>query len=1858
MIRTLSNCQLLEQIYESVNSLVYRGRRESDQRPIIVKILKEDYPTVAELTRYRQEYEITHSLSIEGVIDVYGIEPYQRTLAILLEDFGGCSLKDYFLGQPIPIQQFLTLAIRLVDILGKIHHQNIIHKDINPSNILWNPSNGALRIIDFGISTQLSRENPTLKNPQVLEGTLAYISPEQTGRMNRSLDYRSDFYSLGVTFYELLTGRLPFTTQDALELVHCHIAQQPIPPNELNPFVPDILSDLVLKLMAKRAEERYQNAFGIKSDLDYCREQLETWGHIEPFPLASRDRTGQFCIPQKLYGRDSEIQALLNAFERVTQSRETQVSRELVLVAGFSGIGKSSLVAEVHKPITQKRGYFIAGKYDQFQRDVPYSAFINAFQDLVKQLLTESEDQLAQWRDRLSAALGPNEQVVIDVIPEIQLITGPQPPVSVLGPTEAQNRFNLVFQSFIRVFCDPSHPLVLFLDDLQWIDSASLKLLKLMMMDEQMQSFLLIGAYRDNEVSVTHPLISLVTQLQDASVIVNTMTLKPLKANILTTLIGDTVHQPPEKTQSLAQLILQKTEGNPFFVNEFLKSLHAHNLLTFNAQSQCWDWEMEHIHAQDFTNNVIELLLNKLKRLPDETQEVLRFAACVGARFDLTTLSIICQRSRENVFQQLKVALQLGLILARSSLNEELVIEDFRFGHDRIQQAAYTLIDPEQKNDVHLRIGRLLWGNVISDAISDRIFEIVDHLNQAEHLITKQSERDEIAALNLRAGQKAKSSTAYGAAVRYLQIGLILLGENAWSRCYSLSLRLHEEAVEAAYLNQDYEIQEQLTTEVFKNAIQVLDQIKVYRVKILARSSQNRHLEATDIGFEVLGLLGLSFPTPTPDYLKQTLQHMTILRGDRAIADLIHLPEMDAEDKLASMQVLSDILSSGYQASFDRFIVSNLTQIELSLTYGNTLESAFAYDCYGITLCGVAREIDAGYDYGRLALEVVDQYDGKSTQSRVIFVFNAFIRHWKDPLQDTIPDLQQGYQVGVETGDLEYACYSLCWEAMHGVLTGQSLEKLAPRMDEFSHRIAEFQQSACLLYLQIYQQTVANLQGRALDLSCLTGEFLTEEAVTIESADNKLALAFFHTFKVFLCYFLEDYTEALVSIKQAKNAVDGMTAAATVVTLNFYESLTCLGLASNASEPERERLLATVTQNQDALETWASFAPVNHRHRFELVEAERSRILERPEYASAAYDRAIALAKQHQYLHEEALANELAGRFYWSQGRHTFAQVYLGEAYYGYFHWGATAKVEQLEQKYPKFVGKTAALSSHLSLRSQTILPVQTTSTTRSSQSLDLAAVLQASQAIAGELVLDKLLVKLLQILIRSAGAQLGHLLLIDDQELHIEASYDVNTETSEVLQSLSPQGRVPQGIMNFVQRTQDDVVLRNASLAGNFTQDPYILKHHTQSILCSPLLNQGKLSAILYLENNLTEGAFTSERLEILRLLSGQAAIALDQARNYQNLGRMVDERTAELSQAYDNLQETHEALKVTQDGLVQSEKMAALGQLIAGIAHEINTPLGAIQSSIQYTAKFLQDNLQSLPQFFRGLSPQQAQQFSTLLNGALEPTTPLSGRDRRRARRQLKETLQKLEVSNADAIASLLIDLGITENLESLLDAFTDPDVIPLLKMVRQLTRVHESTRDINTASDRAAKIVFALKTYARYDHRGELQNANIADGIEAVLTLYQNQLKYGVTVDRKIESIPAIPCYFDELNQVWTNLIHNALQSMNYHGKLTLVVHPDDDVIVVEIHDNGPGIPPEIQSQIFDPFFTTKPPGEGSGLGLDIVKKIVDKHQGSITFQSVPGQTKFIVQIPVQMTSQTLSPLSPVAPSSISEASVTHV
>nr|WP_319423567.1 serine/threonine-protein kinase PknK [Pleurocapsa sp. FMAR1] len=1077
---TLTGYQILSKIYESFNSEIYQGIRSADNQPVIFKVLKQDYPTAQELKRYRQEYKIIRSLNFDGAISAYGLEPYGRTLIIILEDFGAVSLKKWIEEQPLTLEEFLPIAIQLVENLGKIHAAKVIHKDINPANIVFNRTTGQLKIIDFGIASILQQENPSLKSPNVLEGTLAYISPEQTGRMNRSLDYRSDLYSLGVTFYELLSKQLPFETNDPLELVHCHLAKQPLPLQQINPQIPLVVSNMVMKLMAKAAEDGYQSADGIKADLAECLRQLETTGKISNFAIATQDLANRFQISQKIYGREAEIATLIAAFKRVAALNSA--SSELMLVTGYSGLGKTTLVQEIYKPLTEKRGYFISGKFDQFQRNIPYSAIVDALTDLVKQLLGENKTRLNRWRKKLLTALGVNGRVIINVIPEVELIIGKQPSLPELAATAAQNRFNLVFKNFIRVFCDSKHPLVIFLDDLQWADSASLKLIELMMMDADIKYLFLIGSYRDNEINLAHLLTITLNKLRREGAIVNQIILKPLALNQINQLIADTLNSEREYVRSLCELVWRKTQGNPFFVNEFLKSIYVDNLLVFDANSVTeakhrgsWQWDLKQIDRIGSTDNLVEFMIGKMQKLPQLTQKVLRLAACIGAEFDLSTISIIGKKSAEELWASLTPAIDIGLIIPVSELNEQLLIEDYKFGHDRIQQGAYALGDEQQRLWTHLKIGRLLWQN--TQQLSDKIFKTVDHLNIGQQLISDRAERTEIARLNLLAGQKAKAANAYSAALEYLNIGREFLTDD-WTTNYDLTLTLYSEATEVAYLNGDFEQVEYFASVVLQQAQTLLDKVKVYQVKIEVCQAQNKNLAAIQMALPLLQSLDFTLPE-FPQLLDIQLELATTqtnLAG-KQIEDLVNLPPMRDLEKLAVMKIASSIFSSVYIAAPQLLPILVAKQVNLSIQYGNTSLSAFAYVNYGLILCGVANEIDQGYRFGRLALDIVDKLQTPELLPRITAVFSTTISISKEAVTNSLASLQSAYQIGLEMGDLYYGTTCAYIYSFHSAFAGKELTQIASEIAVYDRAFNKLQQQNTLNYLKIYGQAVLNLMG-------------------------------------------------------------------------------------------------------------------------------------------------------------------------------------------------------------------------------------------------------------------------------------------------------------------------------------------------------------------------------------------------------------------------------------------------------------------------------------------------------------------------------------------------------------------------------------------------------------------------------------------------------------------------------------------------------------------------------------------------------------------------------------------------------------
>ncbi|ABA25205.1 serine/threonine protein kinase and signal transduction histidine kinase with GAF and PAS/PAC sensor (plasmid) [Trichormus variabilis ATCC 29413] len=1500
---TLPGIAIQNKIYESSNSLVYRGIRE-DGVEIVVKMLKLDYPSPQELTRYRQEYKIIRSLNLEGVIKAYSQQDYQRTLVILLEDFGGESLEKWMQKRPdifcpMPLSTFLGIAIALCDILGRIHAANIIHKDINPGNIVFNLDTGVVKIIDFGVATQFNRTNPTFKSPHVLEGTLAYLSPEQTGRMNRMLDYRTDFYSLGVTFYELLTGQLPFPTQDILELVHCHIAKPPIPVHELNATIPKPISGIILKLMAKNAEDRYQSAWGIKADLERCAGQLAEMGQINAMSLGLQDVSEQFCIPQKLYGREVQTKALLAAFDRVARKEtfgeicqlesgieNAQFNVELMLVAGYAGVGKTALVQELYKPITAKHGYFISGKFDQFRRNIPYSAIVDALQKLVQQLLGEPDEQVQQWQERLLTALGSNGQIIIDVIPEVELIIGKQPPVPEVGATEAQNRFNRIFQNFVRVFCSKEHPLVIFLDDLQWSDSATLKLIELILLDEQTHYLFLIGAYRDSEVHPTHPLVLTLLELRNQGAVLQEITLAPLTLEPLSQLIAETLGRNIDTVRSLAQLVLRKTEGNPFFVGEFLRMLYSENLLIFNAKQLSWQWDIAQIQARNITDNVVELLLLQLKKLPNETRQILRLAACVGSEFDLETLAIACEKSPKIISLDLLAAINAGLIQPLSELDENLLVQDYKFLHDRVQQAAYALIDESHKQVVHLQIGGNLLEKTSPEQRSDRLFEIIDHLNQGLELVTARSERTEIARLNLMAGQKAKAATAYEAAFKYFTTGLKLLNWESWLSEYDLTLTLYSEAAEAAYLQGCFDEMEQLVEVVLARAKTVVDKVQVYDSSIQRYLSQGNLKEALKIGLEVLKLLGVILPeNPSELDVQGGLESTAALLAQREIEDLSNLPEMTAPEPLAAMSILANIGAAAFIVSPALFMLITCKTVNLSINYGNAIWSPLYYAGYGFVLCGVVQDIELGYKFGQLALSLAERLNTKKGKAKALQLFSDHVMQWKVHLKETIPLLVEAYQEGVETGDFEtagYAAYDVCYNSF---FVGESLTQLEQKTATYSKAVDRIRRESPSTWIAIVWQTILNLLDRSLNPSRLVGRVCNEEQALPHALAVKdgTAIQMLYLHKVILCYLFEEYHQAVQTAILARQHFEEVTAIKVLPVFCFYHSLTLLSLLLDASNSEKLALLNCVNTNQEKMQKWAEHAPMNYLHKFYLVEAEKARVLGQFLEAEELYEQAIAGAAENEYIQEEALTYELAAKHYLARGRSKIAQTYMKEAHYCYDRWGAIAKVKDLETRYPQFFSQSSRAAS-------TSIP--TTAATISNPfhtAFDLAAVMKASQAISREIELKQLLRSLMQTLIENAGAQTGYLILENSEEWSIEAACELNTDenacATQVLQSIPIADQLPESIIQYVIRTLKAVTLNDATREGAFINEPYIQQNQPQSIFCLPLLNQAKLVGVLYLENRLAAGVFTPERSQVLQLLSTQAAIAIENANLYSEL-------------------------------------------------------------------------------------------------------------------------------------------------------------------------------------------------------------------------------------------------------------------------------------------------------------------------------------------------------------------------------------
>ncbi|MEG3895398.1 AAA family ATPase [Microcoleus sp. SVA1_B6] len=1930
------NYQIIQTVYSGSRTLVYGAIRTSDQLPVVIKLLKNDYPTFSELVQFRNQYTIAKNLNSPLIIQTYSLEPYQNGYALVMEDFGGISLQEWGVKRKnLPsLREFLEIAIALCNTLDILYRERIIHKDIKPSNILINPATKQVKLIDFSIASLLPRETQTLINPNILEGTLAYISPEQTGRMNRGIDYRTDFYSLGVTFYELLTGKLPFESKDPMELVHSHIAKASPLVHEINSEIPSVLSKIVGKLMAKNAEDRYQSALGLKFDLEKCLTQLQETGDIQDFVIGERDVCDRFIIPDRLYGRETEAATLLQAFERVSSG-----ATEMILVAGFSGIGKTAVVNEVHKPIVRQRGYFIKGKYDQFNRNIPLSAFVQAFRDLMSQLLSESDTQLLQWKEKILSALGENGQVLIDVIPELEQIIGKQPAAAELAGSAALNRFNLLFGKFIALFATAEHPLVMFLDDLQWADSASLSLMQVLMSQSEMGYLLTIGAYRDNEVFPAHPLMLTLEEMKKDSAIVSTLTLNPLSQSHINDLVADTLSCTKVIAQPLSELVYQKTQGNPFFATQFLKALHQDGYIAYNFTVGHWQCDIAAVKLLSLTDDVVEFMAMQLQKLPDATQNVLKLAACIGAQFDLETLAIVSEFSSTDAATALWRALQEGLILPTSQIykffqgtqqfdSEDTVNPSYRFLHDRVQQAAYSLIPDDNKQATHLQIGQLLQQKLSVSEQAEKLFDIVGHLNRGRALLTQPSEQEALAQLNLKAGTKARSATAYAAARVYLQTGIELLQPDCWQNQYELTLNLYVAAAEASYLNGDFEGMEQLASVVLQQAQTIFDKVKIYEIQIASHQAGSRMLEGIAVGKEALAQLGVEFPTDVNQAtIGQALQTLNQQLQGREIAELIDLPVMSDRTAQSAMQILRVLFGPVFFGMPGLLPLLSATMVRLSLQFGNAPAATIGYGVHGLVLCAFLGEVKTGYGFGRLALSLLERLNAQSMKSLTLNVFGTFIQHRQEALRATMPTLKDGYTAGMETGDILSAAFNIVCYAGTAFFAGVELDTLETEFAAYTAALAQAKQDSAHNHLSALRQIANHLREPVSQPDRLIGTAYDERVMLPQhQQDNDLSLiAVAYTYKLLLAYCFGNYQAALDNITQVKLYLIAISGIVHFPIFHLYAALTLLALFPNQPEAQQAQMLAEAATHQTILHQWAQNAPMNHLHKWYLVEAEKHRVLGEKVAATECYDQAIALAKKHHFINEEALANELAAKFYLDWGKERIATEYMIQAYYCYAHWGAKAKVADLEKRYPQLLAPILQQTRSALSVNETLFAVGTLTSTSSSSSvcdsLDLAAILKASQAISGNIELEKLLSSLLSLVIENAGADKCVLMLLRDDRLLIKGSITVGTEPV-VLQRLPIEDSqdIPLKLIYKVKHNRQTVVLLDATADPTLANDPYIMRQQPKSILCSPILHQGNLLGILYLENNLATGAFTSDRVQLLNLLCAQAAISLENARLYerslenaQQLERSLDELSVVQSRFHhlvDNVPGVVYQYRMTPEQVISLSYISADCYNLLEI-----TPEQAMSNWQFFTNMVHPDDmasfLQSQTHTIQARSPWQWEgrivtpsgiikwihgesRIEQLADGSMvwdglfldisdrkraEAATIQKSQELEQALHDLQQTqLQMIQSEKMSALGNLVAGVAheinnpvgfLTGNLNEAKS--TVQDLVEHLNLYRSRapeTELADHAEDIDLdyiiedlpkmidsmqlGCDRIKDISTSLRTFSRADKDYKVP-FNIHEGIDSTLLILKYRLKANdrrpaIEVVKDYGNIPEIECFPGQLNQVFMNILANAIDALDESNlgrsfaevkanpnRITITTSVEHNLVKITIADNGKGMTESVKQKIFDHLFTTKSVGKGTGLGLAIARQIVEgKHGGSLNVNSILGEgTEFIITLPIK-------------------------
>jgi PAS domain S-box-containing protein len=1768
-------------------------------------LLAAEYPAPLTLDRLAHEYALRDELDAAWAVRPLELVHEDGRTRLVFEETGGEPL-DGLLGAPMEPGRFLRLAVCIATALGKFHQRGLVHKDLKPGHILVNCADGAVRLTGFGITTRLPRERQALDPPETIAGTLAYMAPEQTGRMNRSIDSRSDLYALGVTFYQMLIGALPFTASDPLEWVHCHIARQPVPPAMRLETVLAPVSQIVMKLLAKAAEDRYQSAAGLESDLRRCLAEWEAKHRIDAFALGDHDMPDRLFIPERLYGRERERDILLTAFDRLVKGG----APELVLVSGYSGIGKSAVVNELHRELVPPSSLFAAGKFDQYKRDIPYSTLVQAFQSLVRPLLGKSDAELTIWRGAFLEALEPNARLLTDLIPELKLIIGNPPPVPELEPQQAQTRFQLVFRRFIGVFAQPDHPLALFLDDLQWLDAATLDLLEDVLTRSDLRHLMLIGAYRDNEVDATHPLTRKLAAIRQTGAQVQEIRLAPLARDDLGQLIADALRCKPPNAAPLAQLVHEKTAGNPLFVIQFLHALAEEYLLTFDHDAACWCWDLDRIHAKGYTENVADLMVDKLTRLPPETRQALQRLACLGTVATITMLSIVLEAPEEHVHATLWLAVRFELVERQEGR--------YRFVHDRVQEAAYLLLPDALRAEIHLRIGRLLLTHTPPEQREEAIFEIVNQLNRGAALIGEQEERDQLAELNLIAGKRAHASTAYASALTYLNAGVALLAKDCWERRRELIFALELNRAACELLTGQLSVADERLVALSKRATTTVEQANVVCLRMDVCTTLGQADHAVAVCLDHLRHVGIAWsPHPQEEEVRREYARIWSLLGGRTIKDLIDLPLMEDAASLATVEVLSKLFAP---ANFTDSNLASLTMckaVGLSLEHGNCDASCVSY----VMLAKIAGprfgDYETGFRFGQLGYDLVERRGLKRFEVRTYHCFALYVVPWTKHVRAGRDLLRRAFEAANRIGGLTSTCSSLNSTLLFAG------EKLPEVQGEAERGLAFAEKARFGLVIDIIATQLAlirTLRGLTLKFGCFDdGQFdeLHIESHFSSNPTSVMAACWYWVRKLQARYLAGNYATAMDAASKAQPLLWTLVSFFEEAEYHFYGALARAACCDSAPAGERQQHLAAVAAHHMQLEVWAENCPENFESRAALIGAELARLESRVLDAEHLYEQAIRSSRDNGFVHNEAIAYEVAARFYRARGFDQFADVYLRNARHCYLRWGAEGKVQQLEEVYPQ-------------LRTEGPAPGPTGTIATSGEHLDLATVIKVSHAVSGEMVLERLIHMLMRTAIEQAGAERGLLILLGGREQRIAAEAAAGSETVVVRLRDNPitAAMLPESVLHYVSRVRESIILDDAAANSPFAADPYIRERQARSILCLPLINQGKLVGVLYLENNLTARAFAPARIAVLEVLASQAAITLENARLYHDLA----EREAKIRR------------------LVDANIIGIVFWTIEGSIVEANDAFlrivgydraDLIWGRLRWTdltpPELREDDERRVIEIATSGSLQPFEKEYFRKDGSRVPVLVglaafeqggnqgvafvLDLTELKRAETQTREV--QMELAHANRVATMSqLTASIAHEVNQPIAAARNNAAAALRFLSGNppdMEEVREALGCIIKSTDRAGDIVDRIRAHVRKTPPQSVR-FEINDVINELTTLARRELiEKGVTTRLRLgEGLSPVLGDRVQLQQVVLNLIVNAVEAMTAvdDSPRVLSISTESrglDEVLVTVRDSGPGIAPKRLERIFDSFCTTKP--SGMGLGLSICRSIVEAHGGRL-------------------------------------------